>query len=368
MPAPWVMFDSTAIYDGDCAKGAEPDIAGVGVVISFVTASVMTTTASILAMLLDQAFDTKGQFTFHAPIRYIRERFLDTEWKKNYAWRPFLDPLIIGLGDQQLITGYAVLLSGWIKVAQNSFEVQGAHFVLILYICALSSSSHLAALITLRKYFRRYKLIAKIRITFVVIFALFLFASMVAAISMPETSYTNDEGIIEHQMRVQRLSFLVPMIFMLIGFSTALVTTLYIPHHASLSVSPRRTDSGASHYFHFPSHPRRRLSATEHVTIPAKRSLKLLVLIFLNPLISFIIQIILATLSVILVLSQKFSIPEEPEKWCGLMGDGENGWGFGQTLSVVMLLLPTMSAGQAYLEGRQHIREGRGGDHGSKTP
>lgn len=72
----------------------------------------MTTFASILAMLLDQAFDTKGQFTLRAPLRFIRERFLEHEWKKYYAWRPFLDPLIIGLGDQQLI----VLLSGWIKV------------------------------------------------------------------------------------------------------------------------------------------------------------------------------------------------------------------------------------------------------------
>jgi hypothetical protein len=86
------------------------------VVLSFVLASFMTTTASILAMILDQAFDAKGQFTLKAPIKYLGERFLDTEWKKDYAWRPFLDPLIIGLGDQQLITGYAVLLSGWIKV------------------------------------------------------------------------------------------------------------------------------------------------------------------------------------------------------------------------------------------------------------
>jgi len=86
------------------------------VVLSFVIASFMTTFASILAMLLDQAFDTKGHFTPRAPLTYIRERFLENEWKKHYAWRPFLDPLIIGFGDQQLITGYAVLLSGWIKV------------------------------------------------------------------------------------------------------------------------------------------------------------------------------------------------------------------------------------------------------------
>ena len=134
MAPPWVTFDSIALYNGTCADGADPDIAGLGVrrfvtrslrrcltenlqvVLSFVLASVMTTVASVLAMILDQAFDSKGRFTPQAPIRYFRERFLDTEWKRDYAWRPFLDPLIIGLGDQQLITGYAVLLSGWIKV------------------------------------------------------------------------------------------------------------------------------------------------------------------------------------------------------------------------------------------------------------
>jgi hypothetical protein len=89
------------------------------VVLSFVLASIMTTSASVLAMILDQAFDSKGQFTLRAPVRYVRERFLDTEWKRNYAWRPFLDPLIIGLGDQQLVTGYAVLLSGWLKVRSS---------------------------------------------------------------------------------------------------------------------------------------------------------------------------------------------------------------------------------------------------------
>lgn len=85
-------------------------------VLSFVLASIMTTTASVLAMFLDQAFDDKGLWSARTPIKFFREQFLDTEWKKDYAWRPFLDPLIIGLGDQQLITGYAVLLSGWIKV------------------------------------------------------------------------------------------------------------------------------------------------------------------------------------------------------------------------------------------------------------
>jgi hypothetical protein len=31
MAPPWVIFDNVAWYDGDCANGSEPDIAGTGV-------------------------------------------------------------------------------------------------------------------------------------------------------------------------------------------------------------------------------------------------------------------------------------------------------------------------------------------------
>ncbi|KAJ4329925.1 pre-rRNA-processing protein esf1 [Didymella glomerata] len=321
MAPPWVIFDNIAWYDGDCANGSEPDIAGIGVVLSFVLASAMTTAASILAMILDNAYDSKGQFALSAPMKYIRERFLDTGWKKDYAWRPFLDPLIIGFGDQQLVTGYAVLLSAWIKVAQNSFEVQGAHFVLVLYICALSSSSHLAALITLRKYFRKYKLIAKIRLTLVVFFATCLFASMLAAIGMPPT-VTSREGVTtEESDRAQRLAFLVPMLFILI----------------------ETTYSFRSAHF---------------MLLPAHFGLRLVYFLFLNPLIAFAVQILLAILSVVLVLTQKFAQPDNQKAFCGLQDEGENVWGFGQTLSVAMLLLPVLSACHTYLEGRQDIREG----------
>ncbi|KAH7394928.1 hypothetical protein DE146DRAFT_615272 [Phaeosphaeria sp. MPI-PUGE-AT-0046c] len=343
---------SIALYDGICGNGADPDIARLGVVLSFVIASAMTTSASILAMLLDQVFDSKGHFTLRAPIKFIRERFLETEWKKDYAWRPFLDPMIIGFGDQQLITGYAVLLSGWIKVVgQNAIEVQGAHFVLILYICALSSSSHLAALITLRKYFHRYKLIAKIRLALVIVFATFLFSSMIAAICMPPTAVEHDDGTKERQNRTQRLSFTVPLFLIVVGFSTALVCILHDPKRKG--IVSRSNDIARN-----ATDPRQSVLPPLDIRAPAYVSRHILCHLFLNPLIAFGVQILLAILSVILVLTQKFSPPKDPTQFCGLQDEEENVWGFGQTLSVVMLLLPAMTACQTYLEGRQEISEG----------
>ncbi|KAF2467673.1 uncharacterized protein BDR25DRAFT_234056 [Lindgomyces ingoldianus] len=360
MPPPWVLFDSAASYGGNCNGSAEPDIAGVGVVISFVLASIMTTTASILAMILDQAFDSKGRFSLRRPVTYFRDHFLDTEWKKDYAWRPFLDPLIIGLGDQQLITGYAVLLSGWIKVSQHTFALQGAHFVLILYICALSSSSHLAALITLRKYLYKYKLIARIRITLVITFALFLLASMIAAIVRPTMVVAHDNKLAETQRdRVRRLSFVLPMFFIFLGFSTALVCVLHHPQHTIPGLAKERSSDSSSANSILGLVTRKIADSNPpQTTVPSNLGLRVLYYLFLNPLIAFIVQIILAVLSVILVLSQKFARPTDETKWCGLQDSGENTWGFGQTLSVVMLLLPALSAAQTYLEGRHDIQEG----------
>lgn len=240
-------------------------------------------------------------------------------------------------------------------MAQDSLEVQGAHFVLILYICALSSFSHLAALITLRKHFDKYKLIARIRLTMVIVFGLFLFSSTLVAMGGLEVGRTGNNRVMKKQLRAQRLAFILPMFFVLIGFSTALVCIRYKPQKDTFS--PRSTDSWAS-----------RLRGGERnmgfkarlIAILAKFGLCLFHIIFRNPLIAFIIQITLAVLSVVLVLTQKFSVPGEPNVWCSLQNEGENAWEFGQTLSVFMLLLPAMSLGLTYLEGKEDIESEHG--------
>lgn len=253
------------------------------------------------------------------------------------------------------------------KVAQDTLHVQGAHFILILYICCLSSSSHLAALITLRKYFRKYKLIARIRMGLVVVFALFLVGSMIAAICMPgrkPPNPTSDDGDGDDgdgksaaDTRSQRLSFLLPMLFIIFGFSTALVCILYNPSHSSAgptAVLPRRQDAEEKK---FALPPRNTHCFLWHL------GCRLVANLFLNPLIAFTVQILLAVLGAVLVLSQKFAVPVKDEgdgeRWCGLQNEGDNVWGFGQTLSVVMLLLPVMSAGQVFLEGREDIARKR---------
>lgn len=195
----------------------------------------------------------------------------------------------------------------------------------------------------------------------VVVFALFLVGSMIAAICMtgkrPVAQSQQEidgegEGEAElGQTRSQRLAFLVPMAFIIFGFSTALICILYDPLHSSAgpsAVLPRRQDAEEKKFALPPRNTR---------CFIWKFGCRLVANLFLNPLIAFTVQILLAVLGAVLVLSQKFAVPgkEDGERWCGLQNEGDNVWGFGQTLSVVMLLLPVMSAGQVFLEGRQDI-------------
>jgi hypothetical protein len=177
---------------------------------------------------------------------------------------------------------------------------------------------------------------------------------MIAAIAMTPTVVDHGDDTRENRSREQRLSFIVPLFLILVGFSTALVCILYDP----------RRDRASSHASDT-SGLVRRATEPKHSTLPpfdirapAHIGLRVVYHIFLNPLIAFGVQILLAILSAILVLTQKFSLPNDPSKTCGLQDEGEHMWGFGQTLSVVMLLLPAMSACQTYLEGRQNIKQG----------
>lgn len=179
---------------------------------------------------------------------------------------------------------------------------------------------------------------------------------MIAAIAMPPTAVENDDGTKEKRSRAQRLSFIVPLFLILVGFSTALVCILYDPKRKGMS-SPV-SDSSICGLVRRVTDPKQGNTPSLNIRNPAKIALRMLCYLFLNPLIAFAVQILLAVLSTILVLTQKFTPPKDPKRFCGLQDGGENVWGFGQTLSVVMLLLQAMSACQTYLEGRQDIREG----------
>lgn len=176
---------------------------------------------------------------------------------------------------------------------------------------------------------------------------------------MPPTVVELTNSDTEVRSRTQRLSFLVPLLLIVIGFSTALVCILHDPRRQGIaSRASNASGNSVLSLVRRATDPKQNPFTAHGITTPAHLGLCLLYYLFLNPLIAFVVQILLAILSAILVLSQKFVKPEDAGRFCGLQDEGENVWGFGQTLSVVMLLLPAMSACHTYLEGRQDIQEG----------
>lgn len=67
------------------------------------------------------------------------------------------------------------MLTGWVVYHDDP---DGAHFALIAYLSCLSSSSHLAAIMTLRMYLEDNQTLALFRITFISLFAVLLSVSI----------------------------------------------------------------------------------------------------------------------------------------------------------------------------------------------
>lgn len=138
-------------------------------------AAVLTTLASVAAAILDEILLAETAFL---PKRLNRPLSKNQNPERIRKWRfrrNVLDRLILSFADQQLVTGFSLMLTGWIVYHD---DLDGAHFTLIVYLSCLSSSSHLAAIMTLRKYFADNQTLALFRITIISLFAVLLSVSI----------------------------------------------------------------------------------------------------------------------------------------------------------------------------------------------
>ena len=86
----------------------------------------------------------------------IDRGIIDTLWRKAHSrpartWEPTLRAAILMFSDQQLVTGLALLISGY---AQLRCGIRAYHWQMIVYLAWFSSLTHLTTLTLLRQYFR----------------------------------------------------------------------------------------------------------------------------------------------------------------------------------------------------------------------
>ena len=87
----------------------------------------------------------------------IDRGIIDTVWckarsKPAESWEPFLRTAVLMFSDQQLVTGIAILVSGY---AQLPCGLSSYHWQMIVYLAWFSSLTHLTTLTVLRQYFRK---------------------------------------------------------------------------------------------------------------------------------------------------------------------------------------------------------------------
>ena len=217
-------------------------------------------------------------------------------------WRVVLERLALSLADQQLITGIALLLSGFIT---ERHALDGKQMLLIVYLSFLSSSSHLACVITLREYFNTHMEVAYIRICAIIFFANLLFVA-------------------------------ISIIFSEALARLALIFFAYSPVVVLLSFDPLKRDIRSIIQKWLSEKNWDKLQERMGNIISLSSGLSLV----------FLVQIGYFVATVCSTLVRRVS--HRKGEQCNRRDDEVNQWGFGQTLPMFLLLLPLLSAVEAY--------------------
>lgn len=351
--------------------GPNPDIAGIGVVISFLVAGTITTVASITAAILGSRIDDDDSTIFLPGFvhRWLARDMTPTKREWCRFWRDILERFILNMADQQLITGFSLLIIGYI-VEPWPLNLKGrlwsSRFALVVYLSCLSSSSHLACMLMLHKYLREHSGLAMLRVFFIILFALILSVS----IGLGSTFLVIGYGlklIFSRLIKTYDASLRLAGIF---TYTSAPLIALYVYWTAVLQLLPSAKDrvKNAVRYIHrrfirciIPYNALNKLLGPR-LSRSLGASVKIVFwwLLFLNPPIIFTLQVLFAMISIIFVVFQKFLGPTSKDRCVdcyqyqacvGLNNVDENKWGFGQMLAMFVLALPFLAALETYFGG-----------------
>ena len=242
-----------------------------------------------------------------------------------------------------------MLISGYIK---EHHDIHSGHMSLIVLLSCLSSSSHLACLITLRGYLETHRFLARLRVWIIILFALAL--SVTIAITDPFRHFR----FLVSWIPKPTLSFGVVSFlnFLYIGGVLYLfwVSVLQLLTSTQAKIATRirstiwpwcRKWLGIGRLW---EGCQKHLSNSNSITIKKVVVWSFWNFLFGDPLSVFALQIIFAFSSVTLVLLAKFYSGIKFPDGCNLSTAEENAWGFGQILPMFLLLLPVLSAAETY--------------------
>lgn len=307
---------------------------------------------------------------------WLQRRSLRRSRKNKEKYRRVLDQVMISLADQQLLTGIAVIISGYVRATNERIfnsklpyilRLQENHFHMIIYMSCLSSSAHLACLITLRRCFSAHSVPALIRLVLVVVFALLLAASFL--ISWPFGFYMLALYVTYKNFEIRGPDWKLPpsvlalfwtlnalaILFLFYPFWIAIIN---IFEDFKLKIRERISNLWHTEYRWMPTYWIRtgyhRLHGSGKKTRGClHKAERLASRIFWSILLgstraAFFQQVFFFRVSLAWVLAQKTANSPRKNEMCDLTSTGEGRWGFGQILALLLLAQPMLSGVAAY--------------------
>ncbi|MCJ1404189.1 ADP-ribosylation factor GTPase activating protein, ER-Golgi transport [Xylographa trunciseda] len=135
----------------------DPDIEGIGVVVSFLVSAGLTLVTALIGLVLQQ-LPTKPPKNKKVPsgkggakLRDRIRRKLEIHRESRDYIETIIERFVLGLADVQLLTGTSMLLVAFLKC-----DITTYHFSIIIDLVWFSSNSHLTAMLILNDYLMEY--------------------------------------------------------------------------------------------------------------------------------------------------------------------------------------------------------------------
>jgi hypothetical protein len=149
----------------------DPDIAGIGVILSFIIVNgitIIVTSISILFIHLETLELGGFDLAIHKLLKYLGMKPVSSSLSEDEIkfWLDTLEKILLGLSDTQLLTGIAILIAGYLKCSISVY-----HSTIIADLAWFASGTHLSSLSILKHYLMKYSITMGLRIFLLLLMA-----------------------------------------------------------------------------------------------------------------------------------------------------------------------------------------------------
>lgn len=162
---------------------ADPDIAGLGVILAFLISAYTTWTVVAIGYVCG--------YVDKSLLGNVDRRLIRIKPRQSDRWRTLLVKIVIMLSDQQIVTGISVLTATYAKRC----TINVYHWQVVVYLAWMSSGTHLITLSVLREQLREKCILRVSRVIGMLI--LFVMLSIAIAPTASETYYNIISGTLD---------------------------------------------------------------------------------------------------------------------------------------------------------------------------